>query len=112
MYIEFSTGNNLIEIISKPIFRNMKKLKKLHLDGNHIETIPLNTFEDLTSLEELHLSIIKRFYVKFIGFETSFEARLSKSLFHFFLSLTKTKTTSNLYHMKSSKTARISMIWY
>lgn len=72
--MEFLTGNNLIEIISKPIFRNMKNLKKLHLDENHIETIPLNTFEDLTSLEELHLSRIKWFQVEF---ESFFEARLS-----------------------------------
>lgn len=37
------------------MFENMKNLKKLYLNINRIESIPDNTFQDLTSLEELNL---------------------------------------------------------
>jgi Leucine-rich repeat (LRR) protein len=46
----------LIKKISYDNFRKLRKLKKLYLNGNHIETIGSDTFVDLENLEELHLS--------------------------------------------------------
>lgn len=45
-----------IQQISKRNFVNMSKLKGLFLQRNQIEIIENNTFDDLTSLEDLDLS--------------------------------------------------------
>lgn len=52
--------------ISRENFRNLGRLKMLWLSGNLIEKINSDTFEDLKSLEELHLSeLISRFFISF-----------------------------------------------
>lgn len=59
------TFSNLIQIVAadcsiksihKENFKNLKNLKYLWLDGNRLEEVAINTFDDLESLEDLHLS--------------------------------------------------------
>lgn len=45
-----------VQKVSKKNFAGLKKLKNLKLNSNPIEEIYDDTFEDLTSLEYLHLS--------------------------------------------------------
>lgn len=50
-----------IKTISKVNFKNLKKLRVLALTNNKIERIDDDTFEDLTSLEQLGLGSCFRF---------------------------------------------------
>lgn len=53
--VAFSAGGCSVASIFKDNFKNLKKLKLLHLEKNQIETLPSNAFEDLKQLETLHL---------------------------------------------------------
>lgn len=44
-----------IKAISRENFKNLKVLRGLWLRNNQIETIPSNTFEDLTSIDDIDL---------------------------------------------------------
>lgn len=46
-----------IKELSKNNFRNLKKLRKLWLERNHIEQLPKDVFKDLVSIEELLLGM-------------------------------------------------------
>lgn len=54
--IQINAADCSIELILKENFKNLKNLKYLWLDGNRLKNIASNTFEDLESLEDLHLS--------------------------------------------------------
>lgn len=50
-----------IRVILRDNFAGLKNLKYLDLDGNKIEKIDLNTFDDLVTLKKLMLSKLKLF---------------------------------------------------
>lgn len=60
LYLIYSTSVTSIE---QKHFKDMRKLRALHLNGNKIEKIPFDTFEDLVSLEQLELSELKMTYI-------------------------------------------------
>lgn len=45
-----------LKTVTNKNFKSLTKLRLLWLEGNQIEEIPANAFEDLTALEVLHLS--------------------------------------------------------
>jgi hypothetical protein len=47
-----------VKQLSKATFHNLHKLEKIHLDGNKIERIEADTFESLTTLKKIFLSLI------------------------------------------------------
>lgn len=53
--VAYSASHCTIKTISKDNFKNLNKLKELHLRDNLIEKIYGNTFEDLVALEQLNL---------------------------------------------------------
>lgn len=53
--IAFFIDDNQIGALTQENFKNLRSLKRLNLSINEIEIVATNTFEDLTSLEELSL---------------------------------------------------------
>lgn len=55
--VGFSAYECSLTLISRENFRGLRKLRILYLYNNAIENLPADVFQDLVSLEELHLSI-------------------------------------------------------
>lgn len=62
-----------IKTIVKENFRGLSNLKYLWLTGNALEMIPSNAFEDLVSLETLHLrkviDVYLKYFIKYVIFQ-------------------------------------------
>lgn len=56
--IVFSAMDCSLTSVSKENFQNLRKLKRLQLDQNEIESLNTCSFEDLVQLKELYLGNI------------------------------------------------------
>lgn len=56
----YDASDCAVQAVTRANFRSLHKLQRLFLNGNEIPKIERNTFDDLTSLEELDLSEIVR----------------------------------------------------